>query len=61
VGGREGLGLHRVRGTGPWRWMSGRDAFETTYGWYGNIAPLARNTHGSIVGYTDTDRYSHLV
>lgn len=54
-------GFIEFEGAGPWRWMSGRDAFETTYGWYGNIAPLARNTHGSIVGYTDTDRYSHLV
>jgi hypothetical protein len=47
-------------GAGPWRWMTGRDAFETTYGWYGNLACLARNSHGSITGFTDTARYSHV-
>lgn len=48
-------------GAGPWRWMNGRDAFETTYGFYGNLASLARNAHGSITGYTDTVFYSHVV
>jgi hypothetical protein len=47
-------------GAGPWRWLNGRDAFETTYGFYGNLATLARNAHGSIAGYVDTQRYSHL-
>jgi len=53
-------GFVEFEGAGPWRWLQGRDAFETTYGWYGNLACLARNAHGSIVGYTDTARYSHL-
>lgn len=53
-------GFIEFNGAGPWRWMTGRDAFETTYGFYGNLATLQRNTHGSIVGYTDTDRYSHI-
>lgn len=48
-------------GAGPWRWLQGRDAFETTYGWYGNLAALQRNSHGVIVGYTDTDRYTHVI
>jgi hypothetical protein len=47
-------------GAGPWRWLANRDAFETTYGWYGNIATLARNAHGTITGYTDTFRATHL-
>ena len=47
-------------GAGPWRWIQNRDAFETTYGWYGNLACIARNAHGSITGYTDTIRYSHI-
>jgi hypothetical protein len=47
--------------TGAWRWMPGRDAFETSYGFYGNLASLARNAHGSIVGYTDTVFYTHVV
>jgi hypothetical protein len=53
-------GFVEFEGAGPWRWLQGRDAFETTYGWYGNMASLARNAHGSIVGYTDTARYSHI-
>jgi hypothetical protein len=54
-------GFVEFEGAGPWRWLNGRDAFETTYGWYGNVATLARNAHGSITGYTDTVRYSHVV
>jgi hypothetical protein len=53
-------GFVEFEGAGPWRWLQGRDAFETTYGWYGNLACLARNAHGSITGYTDTTRYSHV-
>jgi hypothetical protein len=53
-------GFIEFEGAGPWRWLEGRDAFETTYGWYGNLATLARNAHGSITGYTDTFRASHL-
>lgn len=54
-------GFVEFEGAGPWRWLQGRDAFETTYGWYGNLATLARNAHGSITGYTDTARYTHVV
>jgi hypothetical protein len=54
-------GFVEFEGAGPWRWIQGRDAFETTYAWYGNLACLARNAHGSIVGYTDTARFSHVV
>jgi len=53
-------GFVEFEGAGPWRWIQGRDAFETTYGWYGNLASLARNAHGSITGYTDTARYTHI-
>jgi len=53
-------GFVEFEGAGPWRWLQGRDAFETTYGWYGNLACLARNAHGTITGYTDTARYSHV-
>lgn len=54
-------GFVEFEGAGPWRWLQGRDAFETTYGWYGNLACLARNAHGSITGYTDTARFTHVV
>jgi hypothetical protein len=53
-------GFVEFEGAGPWRWLANRDAFETTYGWYGNIATLARNAHGTITGYTDTFRATHL-
>ena len=53
-------GFVEFEGAGPWRWLTGRDAFETSYGWYGNLACLARNAHGSITGYTDTARYTHV-
>lgn len=53
-------GFVEFEGAGPWRWLNGRDAFETSYGWYGNLACLARNAHGSITGYTDTARYTHV-
>lgn len=53
-------GFVEFEGAGPWRWLQGRDAFETTYGWYGNLACLARNAHGSITGYVDTARYTHV-
>ena len=54
-------GFVEFEGAGPWRWLQGRDAFETTYGWYGNMACLARNAHGMITGYTDTQRFSHVI
>ena len=53
-------GFVEFEGAGPWRWLANRDAFETTYGWYGNLACLARNAHGTITGYTDTFRATHL-
>ena len=53
-------GFVEFEGAGPWRWMTGRDAFETTYSWYGNLACLQRNSHGSITGITDTARFSHI-
>jgi len=54
-------GFVEFDGSGQWRWIAGRDAFETTYGYYGNLAALARNAHGSYTGYTcDTTFYSHV-
>ena len=47
-------------GSGQWRWIQGRDAFETTFGCYLNLATLVRNPHGSIAGYTDTTFYTHV-
>lgn len=53
-------GFVEYEGAGPVRWLDGRDAFEMTYGFYGNLASLARNAHGSITGFTDTVFYTHV-
>lgn len=37
-----------------WRPIQGRDAYQTTYSSFLNVAALLRNPHGSITGYTDT-------
>lgn len=47
-------------GSGQWRWIQGRDAFETTFGSYVNVATLVRNPHASIAGYTDTVFMTHV-
>jgi hypothetical protein len=47
-------------GSGPWRFISGRDAYEVNYGAYWNFGALQRNSHGIITGYTDTARYDHV-
>lgn len=47
-------------GSGQWRWIQGRDAFETTYGAYINVCTLVRNPHASITGYTDSIFMTHV-
>lgn len=47
-------------GSGQWRWIQGRDAFETTFGSYVQVATLVRNPHASITGYTDTIFMTHV-
>ena len=47
-------------GSGPWRFISGRDAYEVTYGAYWNFGALQRNSHGVITGFADTARYDHV-
>lgn len=44
-----------------WRPISGRDAYETSWGAYIGIGCDQRNAHGSITGYTDTERFSHVM
>lgn len=44
-----------------WRPISGRDAYETSWGSYLNIGADQRNAHGSITGYIDTERFSHVM
>lgn len=51
----------QYEGAGPWRWINGRDAFEINWGTYMNTAALNRISHGMVTGYTDLNRYSHVV
>lgn len=44
-----------------WRPISGRDAYQTSFGSYMNLGVLQRNAHGLIKGYTDTARFSHVM
>lgn len=48
----------QFEGSGPWRFIPGRDAYELSMGAYWNFGALQRNAHGSITGFVDTDRYS---
>lgn len=43
-----------------WRPISGRDAYQTSWSQFFNIAATQRNTLGSIVGYADTERFSFV-
>lgn len=47
-------------GSGQWRWIQGRDAFETSYSSYINLVTLVRNPHASITGYTDAIYMTHV-
>lgn len=46
---------------GAWRFIDGRDAFETSFKAYINLATAMRNAHGMITGYADTNRYSFVM
>lgn len=48
-------------GAGPWRWIDGYDAFETSWGAYVNLGTVNRTCHLIITGYTDTLRATHVV
>lgn len=45
---------------GIWRWITDRDAYETSYSHFVNLGAPARNALGSITGFTDTNRYTHV-
>lgn len=47
--------------SGAVRFIDGRDAFQTSFKVYFNLMTFQRNAHGSIVGYTDTARYTPVV
>lgn len=47
--------------SGAWRPIPGRDAFEINWAAYWNFGCLQRNPHGMITGFTDSNRYTHVV
>ena len=51
----------QFEGAGPWRWIPGRDAYEVNFGSYWNTCVLNRIGHALIKGYTDANRYTHVV
>lgn len=51
----------QYEGSGPWRFIQGRDAYEVNFGSYWNFGALIRNPHAIITGYTDTTRYTHVM
>ena len=60
-GAAKDWGFVEFEGSGAWRWIQGRDAFETTHSYIGNAINLQRNTLGSISGYTfDTTFYTFV-
>lgn len=46
--------------SGPWRFLPGRDAYEVNFGAYWNFGVLQRNSHGTITGYVDAQRFDHV-
>lgn len=49
-----------LNGAGPWRWVDGYDAFETSWAAYMNTGTVNRTAHAMITGYTDTLRATHV-
>jgi hypothetical protein len=47
--------------SGAVRFISGRDAFQTSFKVYFNLMTFQRNAHASITGYTDTARFTPVV
>lgn len=54
-------GYVTFEGAGPWRWIDGRDAYETSFGAYMEFGTDQRNAHAMISGYTDTERFTHVM
>lgn len=51
----------RFQSAPAWRFIPGQDAFQYTFGAYLNLGTTNRAAHGSIVGYTDANRYSLVI
>jgi len=55
------FGQVQFEDSGAWRFISGRDAFETSFGVYMEFGTANRAAHGSITSYTDTSNYGFVV
>jgi hypothetical protein len=45
---------------GVWRWVTDRDAYETSYSHFVTLGAPQRHALGSITGFTDAGRYTHV-
>jgi len=55
------FGQVQFEDSGAWRFMSGRDSFETSFGVYTEFGTANRAAHGSITGYVDTADFGFVV
>lgn len=55
------FGQVQFEDSGAWRFISGRDAFETSMGIYTNFGTANRAAFGMITGYTDTLNFGFVV
>lgn len=55
------FGQVQFEDSGAWRFISGRDAFETSFGVYMEFGTSNRAAHGSITSYTDTTDYGFVI
>jgi hypothetical protein len=51
----------QMNGAASLRFIDGRDAYQLSFGAFLNFGCVVRNSHGSIRGYTDTRRFSHVM
>lgn len=59
VNGKD-FGAVSFNDAGVWRWVADRDAYETSWSEFVNFGAPQRNAIGSIAGYADTSRYTHI-
>jgi len=55
------FGQVQFEDSGAWRFISGRDAFATSFGVYMEFGTANRAAHGSITSYTDTTNFGFVV
>lgn len=51
----------RYENSGPWRFVPNLDSYEVNFGTYWNFGGLTRNPHAIFTGFSDSERYSHVM